>query len=326
MLVGVEYKLATGIGLAWSGEGADQHQEGALRQVKVGDQTVHDQEWLWGMQEDAGASGLHCGQRGWTIRGSVVGIAPVKVLPSAGDRFEDAGGGGTDGDDASAAGAGGVDEIGGGLGQGEPFDVHLVVSEEVDLDREERAGADVEGEVGGLDAGLVEGLDEFRGEVEAGGGSGDGSGVAGIDGLIPFLVEAGGRAGGTLDIGRQREFAVTFGEGYGFGFEEEEAMTLCILVEEGGVEGIGIGAEAEGGAGADAFAGAEQDPPLERGGFFEEQDFDLAPGIGFEAADASGDDLGIVEDQEITWAKPLKQAGEVGIVVLTGGSVQDQEA
>lgn len=64
MLVGVEYKLAPGIGLTRSGEGADQHQEGALGQVKVGDQTVHDQEWLWGMQEDAGASGFHSGQRG----------------------------------------------------------------------------------------------------------------------------------------------------------------------------------------------------------------------------------------------------------------------
>jgi len=246
MLVGVQYKLAPGIGLTGSGEGADQHQEGALRQVKVGDQAVDDQEWLWGMQEDAGASGLHCGQWGWTIRGSVVGIAPVKILLSAGDRFEDAGGGGADGDDASAAGAGGVDEIGGGLGQGEPFDVHLVVGEEVDLDREERAGADVEGEVGGLDAVLAEGLDQFGGEVQAGGGGGDGSGMAGIDGLIPFLIEVGGGSGGPFDIRWKRKFAVTFGKGDRFGSESEEAMTLGILVEESGVEGGGIGTELEG--------------------------------------------------------------------------------
>lgn len=212
------------------------------------------------------------------------------------------------------------------MGQGEPFDVHLVVGEEVDLDREEGSGADVEGEVGGLDALLAEGLDQFGGEVQSGGGGGDGSGMAGIDGLIPFLIQAGGGTGGPFDIRWKREFAVTFGEGDRLGSESEETMTLGILVEECGVEGIGIGAETELGTGAYPFAGSEQDPPFERGGFFEEQDFDLALGIGLMSAKAGGDDFGIVEDQEITGSEPMLEIGEPGVVVKPGGAVEDEEA
>jgi hypothetical protein len=204
--------------------------------------------------------------------------------------------------------------------------MHVVVGDAVDLDGKEGAGADVEGEVGDLDAALAEGMDEFGSEVKAGGGSGYGTGVACIDGLVTFLIQTGRGAIGPLDVGGQGEFAVAFGEGDGVRVESEEAMTFGILFEQGGVEGVGIGAETELGTWADAFAGAEEGPPLEWGGFFEEQDFYLALGIGLMSAKACGDDLGIVEDEEVTGLEPALEIGEPGVVSKPGGAVEDEEA
>lgn len=163
------------------------------------------------------------------------------AFETPGDGFEDPGGGGADGDDPAALGLGEIDGGGGFCGEGEAFLVHAMVGDVIALDGEEGAGADVEGQVGGLDSGIGESLEEFGGEMESGGGGGDGSGLAGVNGLITVAILDGGRAFGAMDVGWERDFAVDFGEGEDVGFELEEAMAFGIFIDDDGGERCGVG-------------------------------------------------------------------------------------
>lgn len=103
---------------------------------------------------------------------------------AAGGGFERAQHGGADGDDAAAAGAGAGDGIEALRRDDERFRMHFVVGEVIGFDRGECAETDVESQRGDFDALVGEGGQELWGEMEAGGGSGDGAGVLGIDGLV----------------------------------------------------------------------------------------------------------------------------------------------
>jgi len=200
--------------------------------MEIGDEAVEDAEAARRVEEDAGAAGFDGRQgREGGRRFGIGDIAPSGAVEAAGDGFEDPCGGGPDGDDAASLGFGVVDGLGGGCGEGEPFLVHAVVGDVVALDREEGAGADVEGEVGSLNPGVGELLEEFRGEMESGGGSGDGSGLAGVDGLVAMAILGGGRSLGAMDVGREGDFAMDFGEGEHVGFELEEAMTFRVFID-----------------------------------------------------------------------------------------------
>lgn len=105
--------------------------------------------------------------------------------------FEDAGGGGADGDEF----------VSGGGFSGEAswdfimFRVHRVIAKVCRFDRAKGAEADVEG-----DEGVGEMVEEFGGKVEASGGGGDGAGGLGVSGLV-----VGGVGG--LEVGLAVSFA-----------------------------------------------------------------------------------------------------------------------
>ncbi len=107
-----------------------------------------------------------------------------------GSGFEDAGGGGTDGDEF----VGGISFFVKTYGNFILFCVHRVIAEVLCFDGAEGAQADVEGEEGVRKLGM-----EFGGEVEAGGGAGDGAWGLGIGGLVIRRV-------GGLEIGLALNF------------------------------------------------------------------------------------------------------------------------
>jgi len=112
------------------------------------------------------------------------------VRMEGGSGFEDAGGGGADGDEF----VGGISFFGKACGNFIMFCVHGVIAKVFCFDWAEGAQADVEGEEGVRKLGK-----EFGGEVEAGGGGGDGAWGLGIGGLVI------GRVGG-LEIGLALNF------------------------------------------------------------------------------------------------------------------------
>ena len=93
-------------------------------------------------------------------------------------------------------------------------------------ERREGAEADVEGDFGDLDAAGSDCVEDSRGEVQAGGGGGDGAALGGEDGLVAVAIGRGvWHILGTLDVGRQGHVAdaVQNGEEVGYGFEAQGA-------------------------------------------------------------------------------------------------------
>ncbi len=153
-----------------------------------------------------------------------------------------------------ACGAGGVDAGGGLGGDVAAFGVDLVLADVVMAEREEGAGADVQRDGFALDVFRGQAGEEGGGEVEAGGGGGDGALVLGEDRLVVGGVGLGG-ASGAGDVGGEGQGAgLVEGVGEGFGFEVEAERDVAAVVEgfDGGGEG---GAVVEGQAvvGVEAF-------------------------------------------------------------------------
>ena len=80
----------------------------------------------------------------------------------------------------------------------------LVIFDALDADGLESSQADVEGDLDGLDAALADAVENFWGEMQAGGGGGYRSALLGIDGLVAFAIA--GRIG-ARDIRRERDVA-----------------------------------------------------------------------------------------------------------------------
>lgn len=156
-----------------AGECGDECKQRTAREVKVGEQCVGVFEGVAGLDEEVGAGGE-----------VFVGVGVV------GERFDGADGGGADGDDTLVIGSGVVELLNGGGFDGDGFIMHGVLVEVVDTDGGEGAEPDVEGDVGLGDAFDGEGVEHIFGEVEAGGGGGDGSGLLGVNGLVAFAVVA----------------------------------------------------------------------------------------------------------------------------------------
>ena len=117
------------------------------------------------------------------------------------ERLECAQGCGADGDDKSEV----VEQVSDGLrGDGDDLGVHGVLVGVVGLDGLESAGSDMEGQFGGADALCTEGVEHLVGEVESGGGCGDGAFDARIDGLVGGFV---GLLGVAVEVGRYGQFA-----------------------------------------------------------------------------------------------------------------------
>jgi hypothetical protein len=205
--------------------------------VEVGEQGIGAVEIVAGEDEEAGFA-----------------VEGVDGAVFVGGGFEEAERGGADGDEAVARGAGGVDAGGGLGGDVAAFGVDLVLVDVVVAERQEGAGADVQGDGFALDVVGGEAREEVGGEVEAGGGGGDGALVLGEDGLVVGGVGGGG-ALGAGDVGGQGEGAgLVQGVGEGLGFEVEAERDAAAVVEgfDGGGEG-GAVVEGEEVTGVEAF-------------------------------------------------------------------------
>ena len=200
----------------------------------------------------------------------------------------------------------------------------------------EGAQADMEGEVGGANAGGGEFFQKLGCEVESGGGRGGGhlAAAVGVDGLV--TLEVGGALLGrvlALDVRRQRHFAEAVGDpddGGGRGVRPGRAGKSHAR----GPFGIffahraGEGArDAEGGADGELFPGAEQAPPvvfIARGGGAEQEALDGAAG-GALGEEAGGEDGGVVAKKGVARAQVVADVGENAVLKAPGVAVNDEQ-
>ena len=268
------------------GEGADEHHQGGLGEVEIGEQ---------------GADGFELEAGGDEEVGFATGGEDLAVV--AGDGFEGAHGGGADGDSA-----GGVLNLGGGgCGDIVLLVVHDVVFDAFGADGLEGADADVEG-----DEGMRDGGEDFGGEMQAGGGGGDGAFVGGEDGLIAFAV------GGllvTLHVMREGEVAVAIFVDGAIPGDESVAIFEDFLDGACGVAEGDLVLEFE------AFAGFDHAAPEGGAVGFEAEDFAVVVG-----EEAGGDDAGVVEDDAVLGLEVGGEVAEEAVFDEAGGAVDDQHA
>jgi hypothetical protein len=152
-----------------------------------------------------------------------------------------------------------------------------VLFDVLDADRLEGAESHVEGDLRGFDATVVEAGQNFRSEVEAGGGGGDGSALTGVDGLIAVAVGGGISAG---DVRRKRDVADLLdpGEEVVCQSEADVAFAKFAAGEDLGLEFVVVAAKEEMLADSDFAARADETSPIVRIALplACEQDFDLA--------------------------------------------------
>ena len=242
--------------------------------------------------------------------------------------FERADRGGADGEDFMPGGADGVEGGGGGFGDVIFFGVHLVILDVVDLDGAEGPKADMEGDFDDMDTFLLDLVEEFWGEMKAGGGGGSGAEFVGVDGLIVGLVLEL-----LMDVGRERHGAEAVenfeedtviskvnmseavGEGLGDGGGEERLDGASFRVV-GVARGVAVVRGARGvvrgvrgvvkedlSAGMEALLRASKAFPVVVAEVIEKQELDGAAGVGFGAVNASGENFGLVENEGIAGLK-----------------------
>lgn len=280
LVVGFEDEFA-------GGEGADEHEEGAFGEVEVGEEGVDDVELVGRVDEDVGAAGG--GFEGGAVAAEV---------------FEGAGDGGADSDDA----VGGIDFVCGLGAELEVFFVHAVFLEVIDGNRTEGADADVEGEEA-----VGMGGEELGGEVEAGGGGGDGAVLFGVDGLVAFAV---GVFLLTIDVGREGESAV---DGFIDGFvPRDEPVSFGVDLGDG----AGAITDFDGASDFHAFSRADEAAPLERVGVIESEEF----GAFVVGEEPGGEDAGVVEDETVAVAEVPGEVGELLVADGPCGAVDDEHA
>jgi hypothetical protein len=109
-----------------------------------------------------------------------------------------------------------------------------MVRHAVDLDREERSGADMQGQVRLLDPFSGQLVQEGAGEVEAGRGGGDRAGRIRVDRLVTLAVRLGRRASGPFYVRRERKFAVGVRETQDVAVEPDATVAFVVLGHDGG--------------------------------------------------------------------------------------------
>lgn len=203
LVVSVEDELTVG-------EGADEHQQGGSGEVEVGDQGVDDAETETRVDEEVGwaAEGDDGAAWAWVLSGALAG------------GLQDADGGCADGDHAVAGEFGLVDLLGDFGAEFAELGVDGVLFDVLLGNGAEGVEADVEGDEGELYTQVAEAEEEFWGEVEAGGGCGDGSRLPGVDRLVAFGVGKGG-----VDVGRKGDLTEVLEEVIDGGVEADQAAS-----------------------------------------------------------------------------------------------------
>ncbi len=167
----------------------NEHQQRGFRQVEIGHQPVGDTETVTGIDEDVG------GTPPWPH---------LAILPRR--TFDQSKGCRPDRDHAPPGCAGGVDLGRRGIRHLAPFGMHPVGRHILHLHRQEGARTDMQRDLGKGDAPGPERGQQIIVEMQRGGGGGDGTGMAGEDGLeIVAVLRVWGAQ--RRDIGRQRHVA-----------------------------------------------------------------------------------------------------------------------
>lgn len=256
--------------------------------------------------------------------------------------FESAHGGGADGYDAAGLAACLMDLRGGLIRDRIGLGVQHVLFDILDTNWLEGAEADVEGDLGGFYATVVEAGQNLRREVKTGGGCGDGSALAGVYGLIAVAIGAGIGAG---DVGRKRDVADCFhaSEEVVHRGETDVALAKLAAGDDLGLELVLI-AEEEMLSDSDLASGANEAFPIVRFALQLscEQDFDTAAEevargrilraerLGLKAGAASkkagGEYAGVVEYQQITGVEEVGKIAKMAVGESAGGGREMQEA
>ena len=284
---------------------ADQHEQGGFGQVEIGHQAVDRAELVARRDEDVG-----------------VALERADDAVCAGRAFQQAEAGGADGDDPAAGGAGAVQAVGGGGVDPAPFAVHPVVVGLVDLDRQEGAGADVQGQGLAADPRCVQRLQQGIGKVQRRGGRGDGALFAGKHRLIVAGVALVDRplAG---DIGRQRHGAGAFEQQLDRlvaekAQDETAVVELCFRLRRN------ILAEIDGLADAQPFGVADEGLPAAQVDALVQGRTDA--GVAAGAGQLRRNDPGIVEDQYVVGAEQARQVADQMVGQPVAGDLQQLRA
>ena len=154
-----------------SGYGADQHKQRRFGQVKVGYQHVNHFEFVAGGNENSGFS--HKGvQNALIVRGAFQQSQRGRAYRNY----------------TAAAFFGPVDLFDGVRRNDAVFGMHFVVLGIFRFNGQKSSRTNVEGQIGFFNAFVPQPVKNFRGKMQSGGRSGDGSFVFGVDGLIVFFV------------------------------------------------------------------------------------------------------------------------------------------
>ena len=198
------------------------------------------------------------------------------------------------------------DALGGLLADGVPLAVHLVIGDLILHHGAEGAEADVQGHFSDADALGADGIHQLRGEVQTGRRGGGAAKLLGVDGLILALVfELLG------DIGRQRHFA-KFVQLFikGLGVIIECNKLVAILQRFVHHSGQGAVTKTDLGAGLHPLAGLCQALPLISLDLPQKQQLTHSTGGLFDTHDAGGQHLGVIDHQQVTRLKILRQIAE----------------
>src|SRR5215472_4323558 len=172
------------------GERGYQHQQSRARQVEIGQQHVDSAEAVAGHDEQARLAG----------KGPDLAVLKGSALDEAQARCPDR-------DEAAGSALGCRNALSGLGGENAAFGVHRMVARIGNLDRQERAGPDMQGECRPPDASARERFEERGREMETGSRGRDRAFFVREDRLVIIAVT---RVAATrpLDIGRQRHRAV----------------------------------------------------------------------------------------------------------------------
>ena len=168
-----------------SGKGGNQHHQGRLRQVEIGDQAVHGLEAIAGINEDLRPFGLF-----------------LKAAVLVHQALQGPAGGGANADDPAPLCLGSVQNFGSFSGNHTQFAVHMMLQDILRLHRAEGTQAHVQRHKGGLNT-LFPGLiQQLPGPVQTGCRGRGGADCPAVHGLVPFLILQL-----RLDVGRQGHLA-----------------------------------------------------------------------------------------------------------------------
>ena len=201
MTVGVE-------DVFFAAQSADQHKKCRFREVKICQKSVHDLEVVPGIDEKVRFAAARVDLAGMLQRGEL----------------ERSHRGGAHGDDASGL-APGFLNFRSGFGRDRIlFGVQSMIFYPLNAHRLEGSEAHMQRDFGGLNAARGQAGQNLWSEMKTRGGSGDGSTIASVYGLITFVV---GRRIWARDVRRQRDVAdqVDASEEIGHGSEADVART-----------------------------------------------------------------------------------------------------